>query len=214
MEDVAAAELTFSFGINPLLSVLHDSLEALQDRLVLPIWLRYKLRRSSTENSYYSPSVVGGYPMKGHRRVDWKKTKSIIAYVQVEPEDPDFTMGNPLEVAWELVPFSWLVDGLISIGDYLSALDALKGVNALRCSCTTREYMFLLNTLKPSYLYDWHPGTAKYRSYERHIYDENSVSPELPMWQPSRSWHKIMHATSILVGIRGSRVRNTNRPFL
>ncbi|UUW21430.1 MAG: maturation protein [Sanya fiers-like virus 56] len=35
-----------------------------------------------------------------------------------------FGLLNPLEVAWELVPFSFVADWFLPIGDYLSALDA------------------------------------------------------------------------------------------
>jgi hypothetical protein len=36
-------------------------------------------------------------------------------------------LTNPLEVAWELVPFSFVADWFIPIGSYLSALDATVG---------------------------------------------------------------------------------------
>jgi hypothetical protein len=39
-------------------------------------------------------------------------------------------LTNPLLVAWELVPFSFVFDWFISVGDYLTALTALQG---LRC---------------------------------------------------------------------------------
>lgn len=35
-----------------------------------------------------------------------------------------FGLLNPLEVIWELVPFSFVADWFLPIGDYLSALDA------------------------------------------------------------------------------------------
>lgn len=40
------------------------------------------------------------------------------------------TMGltNPLEIAWELVPFSFVVDWFLPIGDFLSNLDATNGL--------------------------------------------------------------------------------------
>lgn len=37
-------------------------------------------------------------------------------------------LTNPLEIAWELVPYSFVVDWFVPIGDFLSALDADFGV--------------------------------------------------------------------------------------
>jgi hypothetical protein len=34
---------------------------------------------------------------------------------------------NPLEIAWELVPFSFVVDWALPVGQYLSSLDAMFG---------------------------------------------------------------------------------------
>lgn len=45
-----------------------------------------------------------------------------------KPLDSDlpsrFGLVNPLEVAWELLPYSFVVDWFLPVGDYLSALDA------------------------------------------------------------------------------------------
>lgn len=41
------------------------------------------------------------------------------------------SLTNPLEVAWELVPFSFVVDWMLPIGDYLSNMSALHGIEPL-----------------------------------------------------------------------------------
>lgn len=40
-------------------------------------------------------------------------------------------LTNPYEIAWELVPFSFVVDWIVPIGDYLSNLDADFGLTTL-----------------------------------------------------------------------------------
>ncbi len=51
----------------------------------------------------------------------------------LKPEDIPGRFGllNPLEVAWELVPFSFVADWFAPIGDYFAALDAPKRFNHL-----------------------------------------------------------------------------------
>jgi hypothetical protein len=52
----------------------------------------------------------------------------------LEVVNPEFVrlqqMGltNPLEVAWELIPFSFVADWFISVGDWLRGLTALHGL--------------------------------------------------------------------------------------
>jgi hypothetical protein len=38
---------------------------------------------------------------------------------------------NPLSLAWELVPYSFVIDWFIPVGDYLGSFDALVGVDSL-----------------------------------------------------------------------------------
>jgi hypothetical protein len=40
-------------------------------------------------------------------------------------------ISNPLLLAWELVPYSFVIDWLIPVGDYLGRLDSLNGVSDL-----------------------------------------------------------------------------------
>lgn len=50
-------------------------------------------------------------------------------------------LTNPLEVAWELVPFSFIVDWFTPIGDFLSSLDADFGVT-FKAGTYTTYYKF------------------------------------------------------------------------
>jgi hypothetical protein len=41
-------------------------------------------------------------------------------------------LSNPAALAWELVPYSFVVDWMIPVGDYLSSLDAVNGLTFRR----------------------------------------------------------------------------------
>lgn len=53
-------------------------------------------------------------------------SQKLVWYFEVSPENLPgrFGLVNPVEVAWELVPFSFVADWFLPIGDYLSSLDA------------------------------------------------------------------------------------------
>lgn len=60
------------------------------------------------------------------------RTQVASAGLQVSPICGDvrnYGLNDPLLVAWELVPFSFVFDWFVSVGDYLSAATALRGLN-------------------------------------------------------------------------------------
>lgn len=58
---------------------------------------------------------------------------------------------NPLQVAWEIVPFSFMLDWLLPVGDFLEALDATRGLTFVSGSRSTRCAASYLLEWKPSY---------------------------------------------------------------
>jgi hypothetical protein len=46
---------------------------------------------------------------------------------------------NPLEIAWESVPYSFVVDWALPIGSWLSSLDAMLGYGETKCSISTMQ---------------------------------------------------------------------------
>lgn len=69
---------------------------------------------------------------------------------------------NPLEIAWELVPFSFIVDWALPIGDYLQSLDAMLGYSQAYCSISTLERYSNSFTLEDTPPFD--PGGSLYTS--------------------------------------------------
>lgn len=190
--DVAAAELTTSYGVEPLVSDLYDSFWALQGRLVDPIYRRFVSFASDSE----SVEDTSFNESKGQ----WEVSERAICYVELEPNRSDFTLGNPLELAWEVIPFSFVVDWGIPIGDYLRALDALKDVKSVagtvtrkqKYQHTTRSYNVVNN--------GWEviePAILRYESHQRDAVFSIPV-PNVPSWDPSTSWRAVVHGLSLL----------------
>ena len=48
-----------------------------------------------------------------------------------------FGIANLGTIAWELVPFSFVVDWLLPVGDWIDSFDALLGYTSVTCSVST-----------------------------------------------------------------------------
>lgn len=211
IHSVASAELTIAFGIAPLLGDIHASLEQLQTALSKPLIRRMVVTKSARADVVTSYGDQSG---KAH----WKLTRSnrAVVYVRLNPNHCDFTMGNPLEVAWELVPFSFVVDWMIPVGDYLSALDALKGVDSITGTLTEKLYRtgrddrLGYHSGNPAWPMDFvqQVGRAHRVYHEREVLSSIPL-PRVPTWNPSKSWKSVMHGAALLDVVHQSSRRSS-----
>lgn len=188
----SAAELVYSYGLEPLASDLFDSFWALQGRLVDPVYRRF-ISTAKDRGHEIIDNV-------GEHDVHWMMSERAIAYVELETNRQDFILGNPLEVAWEVVPFSFVVDWGFSVGDYLSSLDALKDVKSVTGSLTIKrksvDNYTHVNAVDSGWTVE-KPSKQYYNSHERQVI-LGIPTPQFPSWDPSKSWRAIMHGMSLL----------------
>lgn len=224
MCSVAAAELVYTYGVAPLVSDVFDSIEALRLRLEHPVFRRYHIRKADEvkeklDKKWPTPSSLfrGGYTGWTSHKV----SQDVICYAWFDLEKASmFTLGNPLELTWEVTPFSFVVDWMIPIGDYLIALDALKAVDHLR-------YVRTEKIVKKHKLYPWlttlsdaptvavwpvhcvkgpgrKPVTYTERSHERFA-GSTLPLPTLPRPQLEGSIRRLLNATALLASVRGCK---------
>lgn len=133
--------LEWRYGWMPLLGDIHGSAEALADSHINPVgW------QTAVKGIIREPWQRQGYSSVGAGRV-WREESGMTgAFVRfdVEPENVFLaTLGslgltNPLEIAWELLPLSFVIDWLVPVGDWLATLDAAYGYNFRSGSYTIR----------------------------------------------------------------------------
>lgn len=64
-------------------------------------------------------------------------------------------LTNPASVAWELVPFSFVVDWFAPVGDWLNALDATLGYSFLSGTRSTIRRRTGQYRASPAYTHSW-----------------------------------------------------------
>lgn len=209
--DISAAHLVYDYGVAPLLSDMYDSYEALKLRLERPVRKRYFFKQKARPYRETSDLRYNSW-ITGERITELEMDQFVCAWVQLNLKKASmFTLGNPLEVAWELVPYSFVYDWLIPIGDVLIALDAMKAVDKVKV-CVTRKRE-QVDTYNYTIDDEWHaprpvekPGWVRYRDHERLVYDSVPL-PSIPKLDFSASINKLLNATSLLHVARGCKGR-------
>ena len=125
----AKSWLELQYGWLPLLSDIHGGYEFLTGRRAVKGTL-FKVSRTITDNDTETISnQTASWSM--HSNVQTKMITKVVLWYTVEyealAEASKLGLLNPLEVAWELTPWSFVVDWFLPIGNVLGALSATSG---------------------------------------------------------------------------------------
>lgn len=126
----ASAWLSYRYGWTPLLSSVYGAAEALAltARTIPPVTARGKREEDVNNSQYVGSGTDYGrfYSTKGKvgstARLDFLPDGGCLQQLR------SLGLTNPLLVAWELVPYSFVVDWFIPIGNALSCLDWATGL--------------------------------------------------------------------------------------
>lgn len=133
--------LEYQYGWSPLLQDIKGATDALQLRQDLNDWV-VTVKGNATEkwkseeflqNGEW-PSVRRISAMRGYFvRLDYTPGNGFLATLS------GLGLTNPALLAWELLPYSFVIDWLLPIGDWLSCLDAALGFDFRSGSITSRR---------------------------------------------------------------------------
>lgn len=136
------AWLELQYGWKPLLQDVYGSAKALAERRSWDWYVRgegTQVERIAVSKAYEPHSTVA-------YRSALTTVKGIYAakcIIYALPENEllhsfsSLGLTNPFEVAWELVPFSFVADWFIPVGDFLSSIDALLGMQVANATVTS-----------------------------------------------------------------------------
>lgn len=125
--------LEYSYGWKPLLGDVYNHAQALAENVIERAnVVRYVKGRAKTKIVRSANSVATGDPHKIYRTSeDARWVEFGFSYKLQNGEINTFSqfgIDNPLEVLWELVPFSFVADWFINIGGFIKSLTATTGL--------------------------------------------------------------------------------------
>lgn len=148
-KDMSRNWLEYKYAWMPLLSDIHAAYEIARNGLEVPLTLRGSSQSRDTvsvsvpfrgqEDGSANPSTEW-QPVKKSKKVQAQLTCKVILYGRVHSAGlvqlSALGLTNPLSIAWELVPWSFVLDWFIPVGTFLEACTATFGLTWMDGCCT------------------------------------------------------------------------------
>lgn len=201
-----SAMLLSDFGLAPMIDGATEALSTWDTRATKPIIRRITLSRSKMTD--IGDTGSGWDDAFSGTRITSKRA---IVYVRYDPaRDLAYTAGNILEANWAAIPFSFLVDKFVNVGDWLSSLDAMDGVMTTAGTITTKItqdtwHEELPVTWRAAGWYLKTAGSTHYESYRRDLLGWLEPTSVAPRWNPSGSARLLRDLTGILASFNLGR---------
>lgn len=187
---VASGWLELQYGWLPLLSDVYGSMDFYNKKTIGP----QTVIRVSARNRKESRKVVLSAGSETNTVTTYQTLYEVsyVCYFKISQQPlktlSELGIVNPLYLAWELLPFSFVADWFIPIGNFLSALDATLGVSYVGgCETTFQRNLATIETTgngKRTYL----PGynhyncfTGSYSSSQSNVACGRISNPDFPL---------------------------------
>lgn len=180
--------LMYRYGISPLISDINGISDLIMQSGAKPLIRRVSVKHQLRELDR-GTSAYGVDNFKWQRLEEQRVRDTVyVEYTQSRLLALSQTgFLNPLALAWEVIPYSFVVDWFFNIGDQLANLDALTGTKRWSGTRAVNYRRTLL--AGPSW-----SATAK--RYNRFIIN-SGPSLSFPRWEPSLTWKRIVDAAAL-----------------
>lgn len=195
--DVSNTHLAVHFGIKPAVSDLVAAKQVFDKLATDPPVVKCSAQVRDVQE-YALPYSYDRY------LAQIKEDSSLRAVVWVKPHILGFDIGTPEEWAWELIPFSFVIDWGIGIGDWLTAQSAMHNVDVASSVCVTRldKVSSVCRNVIDDNLED---GKAESTRYSRSIYLNGVPMPTKPEVKITKSLLAVQHGLALLHQLRRNR---------
>jgi len=193
LSDISDTHLAVTYGIKPVVSDAYTVWEGTErvNRAFL-----HTIRTRHTERVSYTDS--NSKPWQGtvvHTRT---------SLVRMNPNAGNYDIGNPLEWAWENIPFSFVLDWFVNVGDTIAASFVDRSCQHVS---TVRSVKTELTNRKPNLPAPYvlvRNAACKYRSHKRDVLGAFEV-PDRVRLEPTKSLSALSNAVALLVSVRARR---------
>lgn len=144
-KQLADAYLAYSFGLKPAYADAHASVEAFRTGITGGLEIGSKVSAAAGSPRPKQSTQMAGRATGDTRPPDLGPLarRAVVRGLVKDPQARTLAqlgLANPLAAAWELTPFSFLIDWFLPIGDTLQGLTANVGVsNTSACTITERR---------------------------------------------------------------------------
>lgn len=201
---VGSKWLEFQYGWRPLAQDLYGSLEQVgrvinqQDGSLLNV-----RGRGSRKEKWSQSSVSAGMLQKGNADVNSRCEVSI--HCRIKPsrwsECAAFTSLNPVSIAWELTPYSFVVDWFYDVGGYLRSMESalLSGCEMINGYTTYGKLAQGTNSVvgETSSLINSLDGGFKYIAGRRLSFSSFPI-PRPPVFKADLGSERLLNAAALL----------------
>lgn len=130
---LAKSWLEFSYGWRPLLKDVYDTSEAVAS-LMVDNDFKMQIASGNGEETFLNGSR--SYNPDGtfwlERQESYQESVNVVVHFRLEAPPPVYValgLNNPALVAWELLPFSFVVDWFLPVGTFLESFTAFDGLS-------------------------------------------------------------------------------------
>jgi hypothetical protein len=195
------------YGWKPLLHDAYSGAQFLAHQLSAPAVKRYTAVLTSASLKTAPLDTVSAGSYSGALLVTRKCSRQIIAFLSESNVSALTNLIDPLTVAWELMPYSFVVDWFAPIGSYLSA----RGLSSQITGEFVTTHLFGLEKYGKPFVVNTDPNViyspldtfpfCKFTYLKMDRYVATSLSVPVPQMRPLSSvpsWGKAENALALL----------------
>lgn len=208
-DNVPALWLEYSFGWAPLLSDIFTMIDSTFD--VPAAFVRQVYRKEYPDENLTTSSNTKLY-RNGTYKVRGVATGLVFVDTPAIYAASQYGITNPLAVAWEALPFSFVVDWFVPVGDFINSLGATAGLKFKNYSLTsTIEWNGSITAIHRYSVWDkWEDagsGNSHYhwKHKKRQINDSPSWLYPGPKGPMDQSVTRVSYALALVASVFGSR---------
>jgi hypothetical protein len=193
-KSIPSAVLLNNFAITPNVQALNDIVLKLKDE-------NYSLYRKVEFKLSNSDTIGGAY---------WQASRHMVVKTKlnVKLRDDGFisriNLGNPLEWAWERIPFSFVVDWVLPVGNFVQAIGTLSRIDHSYGTRSIQCFAHATGTDSSASAsgYNLESGfSADFKSHQREIVGAAAM-PDVFQMVRSKSLARLSSAISLLTLLR------------
>jgi len=225
LEEVRDRWLQAQFEIKPLISDIQDAGQALSDAIFdHSLEGVFKIRAGATDSDRKTATIDGEYGYRMFSGIDVTTSMHISAIYRL-PLTATRTinqlgLGNPASVLWEVTAFSWMVDYVVGVGDWLDSMfvdddgsQFIEG-SVSRIQRAVHSGQNDLRTGDPS-IHIYGKPSIEFRlnagNFVRSVLDGRVIPPILPAVRVQMGLNQMANTLSVLSQVAGSPSRVRTR---